>query len=788
MAQPQGTVYNVLQDLLDAMERVKFNVLDETTSAFIQKNDKDIIVSLWNRASGTTITDITHADLLTLANANGLVPGAVYRLSHQTKHQIPYTSVINVDSPQFVASLEDIIVTASSTSEISGLAVSETNRFDILSYNFRDILCEDSTTPREGRITYRRDTLNNIEAYEDWRQTLKRRFQVDGTGMSTWSIATVYQKGDTVFVGGDGVYLAHEDHTSGGAFAGDITKWVKILDVTGSLGGYVAPTTTFTLAGGSVEANPATFQDYKFLRSGVTYENVSVGKPTGNLNNIVLWADAGQTVNSVDISDGGVDFTFDTIYARHIDIDSGASGLYFYSSCENVTVDSTATNVSFGLVNGLVAGTSLGNCSITATTNYTRLGNNVSNSHISDCSSVEIKSNMSSCYIIRTDNTFIGVSMDNSSIKNSEQVTVGNSATLLTVVNCDVSLTIGNSIVLSTLTDSDNVTIGNNCGFIGVTNSNEARIGNRVSSSSITDSNGSEIKDGSTTVVISSASSNNVVGEYCSSITITDSSNNSIGNSCSSVTLTDSNTNFIENGCSNITLKAGGSYATSENNHIGVGSTNIDIAGRGNYFGPKCETITCTGTDIALIDCIFLGNVGNQTFTYGGVGTRSTFIGIRILKDTTTVKTYVSTPTVNTIEDRSKVFEGSATEAGRLVGVGVEGELKVVTPLYTDVAIAASAVVANHNSEVYKYFRVVNADQNFTLTPSNTIQGIQYQMAIYKTVAGNVDVTLGGVVYSLVGAINSKHLIEYSNVDFGAGGTAIVAKVINTNGIQGGLV
>ena len=46
-----GTKYNTKEELLAAVERVKYNQNFETSSEKIQNNDKDIIESLWHDCS-----------------------------------------------------------------------------------------------------------------------------------------------------------------------------------------------------------------------------------------------------------------------------------------------------------------------------------------------------------------------------------------------------------------------------------------------------------------------------------------------------------------------------------------------------------------------------------------------------------------------------------------------------------------------------------------------------------------------------------------------------------------
>jgi len=119
------------------------------------------------------VIDITYSALATLVSGNGLKKGQGYRITDfATKHRIHNTSVI------FTADAEPIVVVAQTANAFERSAYSPSNPNDIIHYDFNNNLCEDGTTPRNGRIIYRWDTANNVSAYYDWREVRFRRWLV----------------------------------------------------------------------------------------------------------------------------------------------------------------------------------------------------------------------------------------------------------------------------------------------------------------------------------------------------------------------------------------------------------------------------------------------------------------------------------------------------------------------------------------------------------------------------------------------------------------------------------
>lgn len=178
------------------------------------------------------VIDITYSGLSTLVLGNNLKKGQGYRITDfATKHRIHNTSEI------FTADAEPIVVVAQTANAFERSAYSPSNPNDIIHYDFNNNLCEDGTTPRNGRITYRWDTANNVSAYYDWREVRFRRWLVTSKqqeSMTTLTSSTL----DcllTFSIGGANLSLTHFNtnrriHVQVGAIAhnaGELTLTIR---------------------------------------------------------------------------------------------------------------------------------------------------------------------------------------------------------------------------------------------------------------------------------------------------------------------------------------------------------------------------------------------------------------------------------------------------------------------------------------------------------------------------------------------------------------------------------
>lgn len=124
---------------------------------------------------GGGILSKTYAEAETLRAASGLSVGQAYRITdYKTTHEIPYNAEIH-NGPT-----EALIIIANALDSFYEKAISTVYPQDEIWYDFEDNLCEDDTTPRTGRITYRKDTQKEIECFYDWREVIFRRWQCAG--------------------------------------------------------------------------------------------------------------------------------------------------------------------------------------------------------------------------------------------------------------------------------------------------------------------------------------------------------------------------------------------------------------------------------------------------------------------------------------------------------------------------------------------------------------------------------------------------------------------------------
>jgi hypothetical protein len=122
------------------------------------------ILSTTGGGSGSTYNPIisnTYSNIATLVSTSSLTVGQLYLITdHRTKHVIPNTTDINTGN------LEPLILLATSTNKFDNLVYSTIYPDDTIHFDFNSNLCEDSTTPRTGKIIYRKDKFNNSTYYD----------------------------------------------------------------------------------------------------------------------------------------------------------------------------------------------------------------------------------------------------------------------------------------------------------------------------------------------------------------------------------------------------------------------------------------------------------------------------------------------------------------------------------------------------------------------------------------------------------------------------------------------
>ena len=285
--------------------------------------------------SGNLFTDITYHALTELIVTETLGKG-LYRITDfQTKHQIPYTNVINIGNT------EPLIVLATSTASIDHKAYSELYPQDIIHYDWSSMICEDGLTLRPGKITYRKDTQYNLETYYDWRNVKFRRFKIDENTLTPWTASETYYVDDVVSYEDKGVlniYTAMRNIVFTDENPTALYEWCPVLSDIREY--YYLHTSGETYGNVSLYANTSSFQDYYTfaiqedltISSGRTgsigYYNMYIGPTKPNdqeLNNVIFISGISKgAINCYEntISYNSVDTTFlngtSTVYNNNI--------------------------------------------------------------------------------------------------------------------------------------------------------------------------------------------------------------------------------------------------------------------------------------------------------------------------------------------------------------------------------------------------------------------------------------------------------------------------------------
>jgi hypothetical protein len=140
----------------------------------------------------------TYAQLETLIAGSNLIPGATYVLSdYETEHQITGTATLNINSTGYVTKVEQLQLTAKSTTEFFHEAKSLNYPKDNILYDFT--LNTVLSQARKGLIYWRKDNDKDIEAWYDTRNHIVARYSLNLVPI-TWSSGTI-DRGQIVYQG-----------------------------------------------------------------------------------------------------------------------------------------------------------------------------------------------------------------------------------------------------------------------------------------------------------------------------------------------------------------------------------------------------------------------------------------------------------------------------------------------------------------------------------------------------------------------------------------------------------
>ncbi|WP_028978942.1 hypothetical protein [Sporocytophaga myxococcoides] len=510
--------------------------------------------------------NVYASDIRNMMAANSLKKGALYRIPFQTKHVISNTTVVNTGATEY------LLLYALTSSTVSRFVYSESYPQDVIALDLSNVICEDGTTSREGKITYRKDYDRNLETWYDFRNVRFRRWQVDTASNASlaWQASHAYAVGDGVLFNSL-FYRCVKSHTSGVTFTSDNWQIIFVTDTNNKW----ACNTTLSMMGVSINANLSVYEDYLTFNDSSS-KDISIGRMNdGSYNNVVVLHSYGNS-----IGEDSKNITF------------------AYGSYGNIIGNKSSDILLFNSAYSNIIGDSCNNVVVCNSACYNSIKSNVNNvflvySATSNC----IESGAYNSTLASVANcTLHGGSYGNKIEYSSDNSEIGSDS-------------FGNNIGYS----SKNVKIGSNCSYNSVVhNSQSCEIGDNSSNNNfhtspynnlgmqcsdnsfLADSQHNTL-EGDCTNVSFDQSSRNVVKE-CNNSTFERSSYNKVKGAA--LSLTDSSSNEfsgtmsgIENGSYNYLSGISNSVISGLNNHIGGGSY-ISINGNGNIIEYNCFNIS----------------------------------------------------------------------------------------------------------------------------------------------------------------------------------------------------
>ena len=528
----------------------------------------------------------------TLVTNSQLTAGTQYKFPFTTTHEIPGTSTIHNGTT------ENILVLATSNNTYSNLVVSESFPDDVIVVDLTDIVAEDSSTARDGKILFRSDTKNELIAHFDFRNVLFRRYAIDLASIPDYPSSTAVTTGNFFKIPSTNKIVRVTGNFTTDAGATQDNKFtVDIVDYQSNVGGiYLSHSqTTYTRGYVSLPVDNADFVDVTCFGSTLGPGNrvkISIGKNHDGdpalYNNVVFVGN--QSMEEIVTAAGVIDATFGGAVIK-----------------VNVGIDGTQSDDNYLIQQSE-------RCEIGGGDNYTVI-------NCTDIIARGLSSNM----------TFSG----------SQRIDTGTSANLLEYHNCyqvssdgDINANTYNicsyfvhemgsgNIFRSVQTSTahgqcngnnwEDLTNGqiNKADGCTITSSSEVVIDANASGNNINDASGVQIgtRSSGNNIGQNSFSGQIVIGIGSSGNTI-DGSNNSVKDSCSGNTI-DGNENSIDSNSNGNTLQRAGFDIFR--NKVGRSCNSNVIEGDGNTIEDNCNSnniltsisegnilrYTCNGNDI----------------------------------------------------------------------------------------------------------------------------------------------------------------------------------------------
>ena len=308
---------------------------------------------------------ISHGNLITARDAKGLAAGAYYVISDFKTIELAHGSTTEIIQGE----LETLVLTATSTDTFSPIVSSVEHPTDIIFYDVDNVLAEDGTTARKGRITRRTDKNGNSTPW-DFRNVKHKMIMLEAP---EYNNALEYANGRLVKVTAQGwIYKASNRgdlaSPSGNAPIAGSKYWIKYLPIdsplllkellagarTTNIGTvvntgvtYGTPFYCYTFSDDIYEENSASFENcvigdnssnIVFLPNGGVYSNIQIGANSQNLR----------------FGGSGINVSFPT----------GASNNIFYGEINNSLLSGIISNNVIGTfgastVNGIFQGNTI---------------------------------------------------------------------------------------------------------------------------------------------------------------------------------------------------------------------------------------------------------------------------------------------------------------------------------------------------------------------------------------------------------------------------------------------
>ena len=342
------------------------------TTAIFTRNDSNTYQLDLNCLGGLGIVNKTYAELKAMYDGSTLTPGQLYKITDfATVHNILDGNTTSGDIN--TGTTEPLILLATSTNAFDKQAYSTLFPKDIIYYDItggdtRDIAFFDDSTPIDnlkGVIYYRKDTIQNVECWYDFRNVKYRRWLVNATpwvASGTYVAKHVYEYNSIL-------YKCIKNHTGlTNTPDVDTTNWIKWLDKT--------------------QNRSWTSDKTQFNIGGITTTNLIMSDPI----DVYTFGDYYNWVNDVEIGKIHLDYVIDNYsYSSKLNniVFNTTDSLYtcfsnvFGDNCFNNTVGNyfNINTVGYGFNNNMV-GDSFNNNTVGNYFYNNTVGNDFSNNTV----------------------------------------------------------------------------------------------------------------------------------------------------------------------------------------------------------------------------------------------------------------------------------------------------------------------------------------------------------------------------------------------------------------------